>query len=67
MRSASALLVAHASESDGDQLLHHLLMDYAIKVVIVVAALILLVTGMIVLWKKVGRSPEERHGHESPR
>ncbi|MFI9724073.1 hypothetical protein ACIHFE_31265 [Streptomyces sp. NPDC052396] len=35
--------------------LHHLVVDLAIKAVIVVVALIALATGMAVIWRRAGR------------
>ncbi|MGW3498991.1 hypothetical protein [Streptomyces sp. NPDC001020] len=40
---------------DGDALLHHLLVDYLIKAAIVVAALLVLGTGMVIIWRRAGR------------
>ncbi|MGW2816574.1 hypothetical protein [Streptomyces sp. NPDC001415] len=47
---------ALAAGSDG--LAHHLLMDLAIKGVIVVVAAIVLVLGMVVIWRRAGRGRE---------
>ncbi|MGG2461257.1 hypothetical protein ACO0M4_15775 [Streptomyces sp. RGM 3693] len=41
-------------------LLEHLLLDRAIKIVIVIAALGVLACGMTLLWRKVGRT-KDRH------
>ncbi|WP_281176268.1 hypothetical protein [Pseudonocardia acaciae] len=38
----------------GAELLHHLLVDYLIKGGIVVVGLLLLVIGMVVVWRKLG-------------
>ncbi|MFG2828311.1 hypothetical protein ACGFWI_12740 [Streptomyces sp. NPDC048434] len=43
--------------SDGSELVQHLLADAAIKGVIVIVALIVLVLGMVLIWKKAGRAP----------
>ncbi|MEV5878334.1 hypothetical protein AB0L75_29745 [Streptomyces sp. NPDC052101] len=40
-------------------LLHHLLVDRAVKVVIVMAALGILALGMTVIWRRAGR-PKDR-------
>ncbi|WP_159032894.1 hypothetical protein [Streptomyces fodineus] len=42
--------------AESSDLLHHLLLDRAIKVVIVVAALGILAFGMTVIWRRAGRS-----------
>ncbi len=43
-------------------LAHHLLMDFALKILIVVVALVVLGLGMTVIWRRVGRvgRPDER-------
>ncbi|GAA2586487.1 hypothetical protein [Streptomyces tubercidicus] len=41
--------------ADGEGLVHHLLVDQALKVGIVLVALIVLVMGMALIWKKAGR------------
>ncbi|MFG3115761.1 hypothetical protein ACGF4C_15285 [Streptomyces sp. NPDC048197] len=43
-------------------LAHHLLMDFALKILIVVVALVVLGLGMAVIWRRVGRvgRPDER-------
>ncbi|MEU9503279.1 hypothetical protein [Streptomyces sp. NPDC048196] len=43
-------------------LAHHLLMDFALKILIVVVALVVLGLGMAVIWRRVGRvgQPDER-------
>ncbi|WP_326569690.1 hypothetical protein VSH64_01130 [Amycolatopsis rhabdoformis] len=38
-----------------DELVHHLLMDLLVKGLIVVAAVVLLVLGAVVIWRRVGR------------
>lgn len=43
---------------DSSDLVDHLLMDYAIKGGIVIVALILLVLGMVVVWRRAGRAKE---------
>ncbi|MCL7495163.1 MULTISPECIES: hypothetical protein [Streptomyces] len=43
--------------SDESDLVQHLLADAAIKGVIVIVALIVLVLGMVLIWKKAGRAP----------
>ncbi|MFI6051923.1 hypothetical protein ACIBCO_17750 [Streptomyces violascens] len=47
---------AFAAGSDG--LARHLLMDFAVKGVIVVVAAIVLVLGMVVIWRRAGRRRE---------
>ncbi|MFE1907425.1 hypothetical protein ACFW96_27685 [Streptomyces gardneri] len=42
--------------AESSDLLHHLLMDRAIKAVIVVAALGVLALGMTVIWRRTGRT-----------
>ena len=44
---------------ESSELLHHLLLDRALKVVIVVVALGILALGMTVIWRKAGR-PKKR-------
>ncbi|WP_199862619.1 hypothetical protein [Streptomyces sp. Root431] len=46
--------------AESSELLHHLLVDRAIKVVIVVLALSILVLGMTVIWRRAGRA-QDRH------
>ncbi|MFC5723907.1 hypothetical protein ACFP1Z_27450 [Streptomyces gamaensis] len=41
--------------ADSSSLLHHLLMDYVVKGVIVVVALAVLAIGMVVVWRRAGR------------
>ncbi|MFI2264414.1 hypothetical protein OHU45_31780 [Streptomyces tubercidicus] len=41
--------------ADGEGLVHHLLADQALKVGIVLVALIVLALGMALIWKKAGR------------
>ncbi|UZJ29350.1 hypothetical protein [Streptomyces endophytica] len=41
-------------------LAHHLLMDFAIKILIVVVALVVLGLGMTVIWRRVGRPPKRQ-------
>jgi len=47
------------------ELLHHLLIDYALKVGIVLVALVVLGVGMAVLWRRVGAGPPRRQSHQS--
>ncbi|MFD5408972.1 hypothetical protein ACFV4Q_02360 [Streptomyces nojiriensis] len=42
--------------AESSDLLHHLLLDRAIKVVIVVVALGILALGMTVIWRRAGRA-----------
>ncbi|WP_406505439.1 hypothetical protein [Streptomyces sp. NBC_00212] len=42
--------------AESPDLLHHLLLDRAIKVVIVVVALGVLALGMTVIWRRAGRA-----------
>ncbi|GAA2662296.1 hypothetical protein [Streptomyces vastus] len=42
--------------AESSDLLHHLLLDRAIKVVIVVLALGILALGMTVIWRRAGRA-----------
>ncbi|MFE5716770.1 hypothetical protein ACFQ7J_38855 [Streptomyces sp. NPDC056501] len=44
--------------AQSSDLLHHLLLDRAIKVAIVVAALGILTLGMTVLWRRAGRAKD---------
>ncbi|WP_328687166.1 hypothetical protein OG879_06330 [Streptomyces caniferus] len=46
--------------SEGSDLLAHFLADAAIKGVIVIVALIVLVVGMVLIWKRVGRAEAPR-------
>ncbi|GFE18417.1 hypothetical protein Sgleb_64640 [Streptomyces glebosus] len=48
------------ARGDGDGLLHHLLVDQAIKVAIVLVALLVLALGMRLIWKKAGRAGPPR-------
>ncbi|MFF0431315.1 hypothetical protein ACFYU9_03655 [Streptomyces sp. NPDC004327] len=41
---------------ESSELLHHLLLDRALKVVIVVAALTVLALGLRALWRRAGRT-----------
>ncbi|MBB4684252.1 hypothetical protein [Amycolatopsis jiangsuensis] len=41
--------------AEGEEILHHLLADLLIKGLIVVAAVVVLVLGVVLIWKKVGR------------
>ncbi|WP_329467980.1 hypothetical protein [Streptomyces sp. NBC_01431] len=43
-------------EAESSELLHHLLLDRAIKVVIVVVALGILALGMTMIWRRTGRA-----------
>lgn len=50
------------ARGDGAGLLHHLLVDQAIKVALVLVALLVLALGMTLIWKKAGRAgPSGRH------
>ncbi|MEV7908501.1 hypothetical protein [Streptomyces anulatus] len=51
---------ALAAGDEGSELLRHLLADFLIKGVIVVAALLVLTVGMVVIWRTVGRGPRDR-------
>ncbi|WP_185909429.1 hypothetical protein [Streptomyces sp. WAC01280] len=44
--------------AESSELLHHLLVDRAIKVVIVVLALSILALGMTVIWRRAGRAKD---------
>lgn len=41
------------AEGHGHELLHHLLTDYLVKGAIVLVAVLILATGMVVIWKKL--------------
>ncbi|GAA3524053.1 hypothetical protein GCM10022222_02980 [Amycolatopsis ultiminotia] len=41
--------------ADGHELLHHLLADLLVKGLIVLAAVLVLVVGAVLIWKKAGR------------
>ncbi|MEU8913054.1 hypothetical protein [Streptomyces nigrescens] len=56
---AHALVRGGGGEGDGAGLLHHLLVDQAIKVVMLVA-LTVLGLGMALIWKKAGRGGPPR-------
>ena len=43
---------------ESSELLHHLLLDRAIKIGVVVAALVVLALGMAVIWRRAGRREE---------
>ncbi|MFB6440475.1 hypothetical protein ACFCVY_27495 [Streptomyces sp. NPDC056411] len=45
---------------DSSDLVHHLLRDYAIKGLIVVAAVAVLALGMTVIWRRAGRTGDRR-------
>lgn len=53
--------------SDGDEILHHLLIDFLAKAAIVVTAVVFVVLGMVIIWRKVGnpRSDEQTPTHSS--
>lgn len=40
---------------DGHGILHHLLVDMLVKGAIVIGGLVVLVLGMVVIWRKIGR------------
>lgn len=48
------------ARGDGADLLHHLLVDQALKVAIVLVALLVLALGMALIWKKAGRAGPRR-------
>ncbi|MEK8143278.1 hypothetical protein NKH18_17495 [Streptomyces sp. M10(2022)] len=48
--------------ADSDELVHHLLVDSAVKAAIVVVALAVLALGMIVIWRKTGRVDDRPGG-----
>ncbi|BCK72645.1 hypothetical protein CP981_05975 [Streptomyces platensis] len=48
------------ARGDGGGLLHHLLVDQAIKVALVLVALLVLALGMRLIWKKAGRAGPAR-------
>ncbi|MEV6205843.1 hypothetical protein [Kitasatospora sp. NPDC051914] len=43
---------------ESSELLHHLLLDRAVKVAIVVVALGVLALGMVVIWRRAGRGKD---------
>ncbi|MFD7163506.1 hypothetical protein [Streptomyces violascens] len=45
----------NAFAAGSDDLAHHLLMDFAVKGVIVAVAAIILVLGMVLIWRRAGR------------
>ncbi|MFI5524522.1 hypothetical protein [Streptomyces platensis] len=47
---------------DGAGLLHHLLVDRAVKVAVVLVALLVVALGMRLIWKKAGRAEPSRRG-----
>ncbi|WP_435604764.1 hypothetical protein [Streptomyces sp. bgisy130] len=50
----------HTLARGGDGLFHHLLVDQALKVAIVLGALLVLALGMALIWKKAGRAGPRR-------
>ncbi|MFF3545620.1 hypothetical protein ACFYXD_27675 [Streptomyces platensis] len=54
MTGDESLHVLARGGGDGVGLLHHLLVDQAIKVAIVLVALLVLALGMRLIWKKAG-------------
>ncbi len=46
---------------DGAEILHHLLTDFLIKGLIVAIALIVLVAGMVIIWRTAGRPRDHDH------
>ncbi|MBT2385624.1 hypothetical protein [Streptomyces sp. ISL-11] len=48
--------------TESSDVVHHLLVDSAIKVVIVVVALAVLAVGMTALWRTVGRGGDRSGG-----
>ncbi|HEY2062849.1 hypothetical protein [Amycolatopsis sp. NBC_01480] len=43
------------ADGDGHEILHELMMDLLIKGLIVLAAVVLLVLGAVVIWRRAGR------------
>ncbi|WP_162186060.1 hypothetical protein [Amycolatopsis jejuensis] len=41
--------------ADGSEVLHHLMADLLVKGLIVVGAVLVVIVGVVVIWKKVGR------------
>ncbi|MFI1501639.1 hypothetical protein [Streptomyces platensis] len=60
MTGDESLHVLARGGGDGAGLLHHLLVDQAIKVAIVLVALLVLALGMRLIWKKAGRAGPPR-------
>ncbi|MFD8547855.1 hypothetical protein [Streptomyces sp. NPDC059649] len=48
------------TELSASDLAHHLLVDFALKILIVVVALVVLGLGMTVIWRRVGRAEERQ-------
>ncbi|MGH3783442.1 MAG: hypothetical protein ACRDRO_23185 [Pseudonocardiaceae bacterium] len=59
-------LPAVLARDAGHEVLHELLLDYLIKSLILLAALLILVTAMVVTWKKFGRARSPRSGAPHP-
>ncbi|MFE1171955.1 hypothetical protein [Streptomyces sp. NPDC058773] len=55
-----ALARGGEGEAGSSGLLHHLLVDHAIKAGIVLVALLVLAVGMALIWKKAGRGGPPR-------
>ncbi|MEV6564913.1 hypothetical protein [Streptomyces kronopolitis] len=55
-----AYVLARGEGGEGSDLVAHLVADAAIKGVIVLVALVVLALGMVLLWKKVGRTGPRR-------
>ncbi|MGA5565471.1 hypothetical protein ACPCUV_30475 [Streptomyces platensis] len=60
MTGAAPLHALARGDGDGAGLLHHLLVDQAIKVALVLVALLVPALGMRLIWKKAGRAGPPR-------